>query len=61
MKQRENISAEQKIDSKKAMQAFKQLREIFQQQYPNGLTDEEIEQILEEKRNKKYLRVQKKH
>lgn len=61
MKQRENISAEQKIDSKKAMQAFKQLREIFQQQYTNGLTDEEIEQIVEEERNKKYLGVQKKH
>lgn len=58
---KQHISAEQKIDPKKAMQAFKQLREIFQQQYPNGLTDKEIEQILEEKRNKKYLRVQKKH
>lgn len=54
-------TANQKADSENALKAFKKLREIFQQQYPNGLTDEEIEQIIEEERNKKYLEVQKKH
>lgn len=55
------ISAEQKIDSKKTMQVFKQLREIFHQYYPNGLTDEEIDGIVQEKRNKKYIEAQRKH
>lgn len=54
-------TANQKADSEKALKAFKKLRKIFQQQYPNGLTDTEIEQIIEEERNKKYLEVQRKH
>lgn len=64
MKQHENISAEQKIDSKKALQAFKQLREIIHQYYPNGLTDEEINEIVQEERDKKYqkyIEAQRKH
>lgn len=64
MKQHENISTEQKIDSKKTMQAFKQLREIFHQYYPNGLTDEEINEIVQEERDKKYqkyIEAQRKH
>ncbi len=58
---KQHISAEQKIDSKKAMQVFKQLREIFHQYYPNGLTDEEIDGIVQKERNKKYIEAQRKH
>lgn len=58
---KQHISAEQKIDLKKAMQVFKQLREIFHQYYPNGLTDEEIDGIVQEERNKKYIEAQRKH
>lgn len=46
------------------MQAFKQLREIFHQYYPNGLTDEEINEIVQEERDKKYqkyIEAQRKH
>lgn len=58
---KQHISAEQKIDSKKAMQVFKQLREIFHQYYPNGLTDEEIDGIVQKEINKKYIDAQRKH
>lgn len=61
MKQHENISVEQKIDSKKAMQAFKQLREIIHQYYPNGLTDDEIVQEERDKKYQKYIEAQRKH
>lgn len=61
MKQHENISVEQKIDSKKAMQAFKQFREIIHQYYLNGLTDDEIVQEERDKKYQKYIEAQRKH
>lgn len=63
MKEYKNIpdTAKQKADSEQALKAFKKLREIFQQQYPNGLTDEEIDQIIEEERTKKYLKIKSSH
>lgn len=63
MKEHQNNfnTAKQKADSEKALKAFEKLREIFQQCYPNGLTEEEIDQIIEEEIAKKYLKIKSRH